>query len=397
MKKTGLIFYYNPQNRNGFNALASALEIDKFFRDLEIVFAVDEPDLLAKTEGLCEKNDKIVVCFSFFSNQIENIKKITKKLRERFKKKVLIVAGGPHPTGNIKETLGMGFDFALKGEAEKTFPLLLKRIMRKEKPKKTENKFKPIDINDYPAVSVKYDTLGSIEITRGCPFACSYCQTSHIFGKKVRHRSIKNILDAAKAIKKRYKGQKNIYFRFISPDAFAYGSKDGRKINIGSLEKLLSGLRKIAGREIKIFFGTFPSEVRPEHVTKETIGLILKYCDNDNLIIGAQTGSPQMLKACRRGHTIEDVYSAVKLIKGAGLTANVDFIFGLPGETKKDAELTVETMENLIKMGARIHGHLFTPLPQTAFRNKPAGKIHSVIQNFLNKYKPKNVVYGNIK
>jgi len=40
---------------------------------------------------------------------------------------------------------------------------------------------------------------GPIEITRGCPHACAYCQTPRLFGHTVRHRSIPSIVEAAGA------------------------------------------------------------------------------------------------------------------------------------------------------------------------------------------------------
>jgi len=411
MANTAVIFYYNPVNRNGFNALASALEKDKYFSRFEVIFAVNETSLVEKIGTLFKKYDKIVVCFSFFSNQTQETKKFVAKLRKKFKDRIFLAAGGPHPTGDPCGTIKMGFDVVIIGEGEETFPAVLKKIIlarswktekgiafRQGTKVKLTGMLKPIDINEYSAVSKKYDTFGSIEITRGCPFACSYCQTSHIFGRKLRHRSIKNIISAAALIKKRYtQKHENIYLRFISPNAFAYGSSDGKKIDLAKLEKLLSGLRKIAGKKIKIYFGTFPSEVRPEHVTKETVALIKKYCDNDNLVIGAQSGSKKILDKCKRGHTVGDIYNAAKTAISFGIKPNIDFIFGLPGETEEDAKRTADVMQDLIKIGARIHCHIFSPLPQTAFCNKPAGKIHPIIRKFLNKYQPQNIAYGNIK
>jgi len=154
-------------------------------------------------------------------------------------------------------------------------------------------------------------------------------------------------------------------------------------------------IRKIIDPNGRIFIGSFPSEVRPEHVTEETIELILKYGDNDNLIIGAQSGSQRILDLCHRGHTVEDVYRAVELTLKAGLKANVDFIFGLPGETEEDIRLTIKVMSDLVKMGARIHVHTFMPLPQTPFAKAPAGRINKSIQKIIRELTPKGIVYGD--
>ncbi|MFN4132671.1 MAG: TIGR04013 family B12-binding domain/radical SAM domain-containing protein, partial [Caldimicrobium sp.] len=231
-----------------------------------------------------------------------------------------------------------------------------------------------------------------IEITRGCPFLCKYCQTPRLFGVKVRHRSIEKILFYDEALLK--KGIRDL--RFITPNAFAYGSSDGKTLNLEALNLLLSELHKLTqiynGR---IFFGSFPSEVRPEHVNEETINLIKNYCANDNLVIGAQTGSEKMLEYLARGHTVEDVRRAVKLILKAGLKAKVDFIFGLPGESEDTLKETLSFMEELAHLGAIIHAHTFLPLPQTPFMKKTPGNLSPEILNFIKKYLPKGQIFGN--
>ena len=65
--------------------------------------------------------------------------------------------------------------------------------------------------------------------------------------------------------------------RFISPNAFSYGSINGRKPNIRAIEELLEGIRGIIGPKGRIFFGTFPSEVRPEFVSEDILEVIKKY------------------------------------------------------------------------------------------------------------------------
>jgi radical SAM superfamily enzyme YgiQ (UPF0313 family) len=110
-----------------------------------------------------------------------------------------------------------------------------------------------------------------------------------------------------------------------------------------------------------------PSEVRPEHVNAATLGLVRRWAANDNLAIGAQSGSQAQLDAAGRGHGVADIVAAVRATLGAGLKANVDFIFGLPDETEEDQELTMALVRRLAGLGARIHAHWFIPLPGTRF------------------------------
>lgn len=162
------------------------------------------------------------------------------------------------------------------------------------------------------------------------------------------------------------------YARFISADCFCYGSPDGRTPNLALVERLLYEVSRLMGRE-NTFFGSFPSEVRPNSVSKEGIALIKKYCANDNVVIGAQSGSPRMLELIRRGHSIEDVFQAAEIIVASGLKCFVDFIFGLPGETPEDRELTLVAIQRLTQIGATINSHFFMPLPGTPLANAKSG------------------------
>jgi B12-binding domain/radical SAM domain protein len=205
----------------------------------------------------------------------------------------------------------------------------------------------------------------------------------------MRHRSIPQIIKYAKL-----SVQHNLTdIRFITPNALGYGAS-GNRPNISILEKLLKSIRIAIGKKGKIFFGTFPSEVRPDFVTKEALEIIKKYCDNDNIIIGAQSGSSKILKEIGRGHSVEDIYRAVKLTKETGFLPNVDFIFGLPGETKKDQKQTLKVIEDLIQMDAKIHSHYFMPLCGTPFENSKSIKIDKENYKILGRLESQGKLYG---
>jgi len=381
---TSLILYYDKPNRYSFNALVGAIETDDYIRDFNITFVPNAEGINNAIENVLARFKKIVVGFSFATTQLWNTHSLIKKLRERDSRKILYIAGGPHPTGDPIGTLMMGFDIAVVGEGEETILDLLKKIEREEnysgikgigildegKRYHYTGRRHWIDLDKYPPFGIKSKRFGPIEITRGCPYACYFCQTPHILCGHPRHRSIENICQYVRIMK-----DHNLRdFRCITPNAFSYGSKDGKHIEILKLEELLVSIKEVLKPDGRIFFGSFPSEVRPEHVTKETVNLVLKYADNDNLIIGAQSGSQRVLNACHRGHTIDDIFAATELIISSGLKANVDFIFGLPGESHEDILLTIKAMEKLGRIGARIHAHTFMPLPQTAFAKAPAEK-----------------------
>lgn len=403
-KDVALVLYYNKQNKYSFNALVGALETEEYFDNLEVHFISRENGLISELETIIKKHERVIVGISFFTTQLWDTYRIVGKLRERYGNKLLYVTGGPHPTGDPLRALRMGFDIVVRGEGEETLIELLLKIDNDEdytivkgiaviddgKYHYTGRRH-PINLEKYPPFAAKHNKFGPIEITRGCPFVCYFCQTPHIFGGRQRHRSIENICKYVQIMK-----NKNLSdIRFITPNAFSYGSPDGKQLNTTKLEELLSNIKEIINPNGRIFIGSFPSEVRPEHVSEETIDLILKYANNDNLIIGAQSGSQRILDLCHRGHTAEDVYDAVGLTLEAGLKANVDFIFGLPGETERDVKLTIKVMSDLVKMGARIHAHTFMPLPQTPFAKAPAGRIDKGIRKMIKELIPKDIIYGD--
>lgn len=63
---------------------------------------------------------------------------------------------------------------------------------------------------------------------------------------------------------------------------------------------------------LRLNFGNFPSEVRPDYVTVEAAKAVRPLCDNRVMAVGAQSGSPRVLRTIGRGHTVEDVYRAVE-------------------------------------------------------------------------------------
>jgi len=406
-EKIAFVIFYQKKNMYSFNTLIGALETVEELEDIKIYFIRGSENLENELERICENHQKVVLGISFFTTQLWEIKDLLKLLRAKYKERVLFIAGGPHPTGDPKGTLKMGFDIVVVGEGEETLIEILYNVknnenfdaimgiayFNKDKILITTKKRRWIDLDKYPPLPIKNVKFGAIEITRGCPFACYFCQTPYILGTRPRHRSIKSICNAV-TVMKTY-GKTDI--RFITPNAFSYGSPDGKSLKIPLLEKLLIEITKIIKPKGKIYLGSFPSEVRPEHVTKETLGLILKYAANDNIVLGAQSGSQKVLDSCNRGHTTRDVYNAVKLTLEAGLIPNVDFIFNLPNETEEDIDLTIDFMYKISDMGAKIHSHTFMPLPLTRFAYENVKDVNEKIIKTISKLSSQGLAYGEWK
>jgi len=274
----------------------------------------------------------------------------------------ITIVGGPHATACYRSVARYA-DYVVVGEGEYMLPALIRNLEAGGDGHipgvATRDWYEPagtcVCLDAYPAFSV---TKGYVEISRGCPFSCGYCQTPQIFGHSMRHRSIDEIVVSA---------NRHEQIRFVTPNAFAYGS-DGIHPRFEKIECLLKKFRH------QVFFGTFPSEVRPEFVCEESLTLITQYCANTKLHFGAQSGSDTVLAHLHRGHTVDDVIRAVELCHDAGITPIVDFILGFPFETDEDQKKTMEMISWVTRFG-NIHAHRFMPLPGTSLAGTRARSL----------------------
>jgi B12-binding domain/radical SAM domain protein len=284
----------------------------------------------------------------------------------------ITIAGGPHATARYREVSTYA-DYVIVGEGEYTLPRLLADLDAGGSGNvpgvATKGGYLPakssVWLDAYPCFS---KMKGYVEISRGCPFACGYCQTPRIFGQCMRHRSIDAIAQYANRFE---------HARFVTPNAFAYGS-DGVHPRFDTIRRLFRHLNH------QIFFGTFPSEVRPEFVCDTSLELITQYCDNSRLHFGAQSGSNAALERINRGHTVEDVVRAVELCCDHGLTPVVDFILGFPFETDEDQLATVRLIKWVTGHGA-VHVHHFMPLPGTLLEDTVARPVPAKTAQLLGK------------
>ncbi len=297
------------------------------------------------------------------------------------KKCPTFIAGGPHPSARPEETLRF-FDYVVIGEGEETLPELIKILQNrgdvssvrgiafKDKDRIVfTGKREPVVLDSYPPFGSN-GIRSTIEITRGCPFSCAYCQTPQLFGHIVRHRSIDEIVKYSKYLRD---------VRFTSPNAFAYGS-DGRHPRIEKIEALLKKLPRK-----NIFFGTFPSEVRPEFINDRILELVSEHCANATLSMGGQSGSQRVLDMIHRGHTVDDIIAGVEKCLQHGFTPVVDFIFGLPGETEEDQLETLRLIQWLTGKGGKVHSHYFMKLPGTGFENSNPAPLSAQVEKTMGK------------
>lgn len=401
MTRPLVVFHYRKTaGRYALNVLAGALEACADTREVEVAF----PETVEATAEVLNAaaGRPVLVGWSFYSPVFEAAAADLARVRELAPTGAVHVAGGVHASAEPELTLRAGFDLAALGDGEPIITELARRLGSGEPLAELpgiasledgrlvrRGRGQVEDLDHWPAGAPGAFRFGPIEITRGCIYACRFCQTP-FFGKaRFRHRSVANV--RAYTALMRAAGVRD--YRFITPTALSYGSPD-ESVNLDAVEALLAGVRETVGPEGRIFFGTFPSELRPEHVSPAALAVIKRYVNNDNLIIGGQSGAQTVLDRSGRGHDVDSVRAAVRYAVEAGFKVNVDFLFGLPGETDDEVLASLQLAEELARLGARIHGHAFMPLPGTPYKDAPPARLSEQTTRTLERLASRGQLYG---
>ncbi len=241
---------------------------------------------------LCRSEDEIIdliqvyrsplVAVSCASPEKDQIKNFLQKVHT-VNQRALMCIGGPHVSAKPGD-MGSLTHWLVRGESERLFPRIIRSYQEDKLPVSCQilSGGKAVDLNFFPPFPSTLNIFGPIELSRGCPHHCLFCQTGKLFGHKVRERDPDTVLHI---VEKASRG-KRLDLRFITSDALSYPQKGG----IDRLDDFLYRLRKIAGPEGRIFFGSFPSEVRPESVTARAVAMLKKRVDNTTLVIGIDMG-----------------------------------------------------------------------------------------------------------
>lgn len=180
-----------------------------------------------------------------------------------------------------------------------------------------------------------------VPIIEGCNKFCTYCIVPFSRGRE-KSISADVIINQIKRLHR--EGVQEIHL--IGQNVNSY-----RPQTINGLEKFAGAtpfsklLRAVAATGIpRIKFNTsFPRDFHPDIV--DAIN------ENENLCnwvhLPVQSGSDRILKAMRRGHTIESYLRKVDKIKSSsrGISLTTDIIVGFPNETENDFDETIKLVE----------------------------------------------------
>ena len=169
-----------------------------------------------------------------------------------------------------------------------------------------------------------------IHTTRGCPFRCVFCAAASVHGKKVRQMSAEYVLENVKNMVDKY----GLTHLTIEDDQFLLKQKRAKKI--------LRGMLKLAD---KVHLSTLL--VTPSYIDDEIVDLFKKLGVNE-IPLTIEHGSQYVLKEIiDKPFSVEDIRTAVKIIKNHGLSVMGALVIGLPGERDKDREDTIALIKEL--------------------------------------------------
>jgi hopanoid biosynthesis associated radical SAM protein HpnJ len=163
--------------------------------------------------------------------------------------------------------------------------------------------------------------------SRGCPALCTFCMWPQtLSGHAWRTRSVDNVVREFEGALKLFPQAKELYF-------------DDDTFNIRK-DRVLELSRRL-GR----FGFTWSCNARV-HSDYETLKAM---ADGGCrlLIVGYESGDPQILKNIKKGATVEMARNFAKNCKKVGLRVHGDFIIGLPGETRESIQRTIEFAKEL--------------------------------------------------
>jgi len=182
-----------------------------------------------------------------------------------------------------------------------------------------------------------------IIVTRGCPCPCTFCAGKSITGVKMRARSIKNVIDELKYLRKR--GIKEFH---IEDENFTFK----KPLVIEFCEALLK-------ENIKMSWSV-PAGVSIETIDREILELMEK-SGCYSVGIGIEFGSQRMLDLTKKRLKIETIREKLELFNGLNIKKTGFFLFAVPGETIEEMQQTIDFALSLPLDRAQFNN--FMPLP----------------------------------
>ena len=181
---------------------------------------------------------------------------------------------------------------------------------------------------------------GCILTSRGCPFSCTFCCLCSMSQRKVRYRSVKNVVDEIEYMAKNFKEMNSVW---IHDDSFMLNNQ--RVIEFCN-EVVARGIRK-----------EFICSGRMKPVNRQMIKAMEK-AGFKHVLFGLESGAEEILRTSRKAITKEDAIRAFTLFSESSIKTTAFLIVGLPGETPETVKETIELVQTLQKIKYTFFGDI---------------------------------------
>ena len=183
-----------------------------------------------------------------------------------------------------------------------------------------------LDINRYNVPFLRHPFL-AFYTSRGCPAMCTFCLWPHTHsGHRWRRRSAEDVAGEVRFALDTFPGLREIFF---DDDTFNY--QKARTLEVCARLKPLKATWSCTSR------------VTTDYETLKA----MKEAGCRLMIVGYESGDPQILKNIKKGATVEMALRFTENARKLGLAIHGDFIVGLPGESRESLARTVEFAKRL--------------------------------------------------
>ncbi len=239
------------------------------------------------------------------------------------------------------------------GDGDQVWPQMIED-MQNDRLRKVYRADHAVDLHSVPVP--RYDLLAEksrllgirtsypVQATRGCPHSCSYCCITRFYGQTYRYRPIDQIVRDIRA-----HGSRLMHF-----------VDDNLMVNRAFAKELF---RNMVG--LDVLWGTQTSI----DIARDDELLELAYRAGCRVVmVGMESTSQRNLEAVNKGWGGAGSYrDAIRTIQGKGIAVHALIILGLPHDTQKSIDGTVDFLVDAGAAAAEFF--IFTPYPGT-----PAGE-----------------------
>ncbi len=197
-----------------------------------------------------------------------------------------------------------------------------------------------------------------VPIIQGCDNFCSYCIVPYRRGRE-RSRPITEIVGEVKELV--HRGVREVTLLGQNVDSYGHDLP-----HQPSLADLLTELNTIDGLARIRFLTNHPKDMSPRLI--DAVARRDKVCELISLPV--QSGSNDILKAMRRGYTIDDYRHLVTQIRSQipAVALSTDVIVGFPSETEEQFQQTFNLLSEL--RFDTVHVAAYSPRPGTTAARK---------------------------